>query len=118
MAGIPAAAAGWIETPKRLLERTTSLGQSGLATSTQAPLMRSAYLVVMGCFFGYLADQQKRLRAEKDVATRMLGWSGWMPGLASALPEFLANYWNVWVRRALIVLARESECPNSVGILE
>jgi len=35
--------------------------------------MRSVYLAVMGLLLGYLAEQQKKLRAEKDEAARMLG---------------------------------------------
>src|SRR5436305_2620501 len=49
--------------------------------------MRSAYLIVMGLLLGYLAEQQKKLRTEKDVATRMLGLVRMDVGLTSTLSE-------------------------------
>ena len=45
--------------------------------------MRSVYLVVIGLLMGYLAEQQKKLRAEKDEAGRMLGMIRMDTGLAS-----------------------------------
>src|SRR5437016_13101676 len=39
----------------------------------QRLFMRSMYLLVMGLLLGYLAEQQKQLRAEKAVVARVLG---------------------------------------------
>ena len=36
--------------------------------------MLSVYLLVMGLLLGYLAEQQKHLRAEKAVVTRNSFW--------------------------------------------
>src|SRR5215469_8078842 len=44
--------------------------------------MRSVYLVVMSFLLGYLAERQKRLRAEKEVAARLLGLVRMDAGLA------------------------------------
>jgi signal transduction histidine kinase len=81
--------------------------------------MRSAYLVVMGLLLGYLADQQKKLRAEKDVATRMLGLVRMDAGLASALPEILGELLRLFGSRRALIASRESRNARiSVGILE
>jgi signal transduction histidine kinase len=81
--------------------------------------MRSAYLVVMGLLLGYLADQQKKLRAEKDVATRMLGLVRMDAGLASALPEILGELLRMFGSRRALIASRESRNARiSVGILE
>ncbi len=81
--------------------------------------MRSAYLVVMGLLLGYLADQQKRLRAEKDAASRMLGLVRMDAGLASALPEILGELLRMFGSRRALIASRESRNARvSVGILE
>jgi signal transduction histidine kinase len=81
--------------------------------------MRSAYLLVMGLLLGYLADQQKKLRAEKDVATRMLGLVRMEAGLASALPEILGELLRMFGSRRVLIASRESRNARiSVGILE
>ena len=36
--------------------------------------MLSVYLIVMGLLLGYLAERQKKLSGEKDIAARMLRW--------------------------------------------
>src|SRR5260370_32176103 len=53
--------------------------------------MRSVYLVVMGLLLGYLAEQQKKLRAEKDVAARLLGLVRIDAGLGGTLSEIVAR---------------------------
>src|SRR5438270_6586206 len=44
--------------------------------------MRSVYLVVIGVLMGYLAEQQKKLRGEKDEAAQLLGMIRMDTGLA------------------------------------
>ena len=81
--------------------------------------MRSAYLLVMGLLLGYLADQQKKLRAEKDVATRLLGLVRMDAGLASALPEILGELLRMFGSRRVLIASRENRNARiSVGILE
>jgi signal transduction histidine kinase len=81
--------------------------------------MRSAYLLVMGLLLGYLADQQKKLRAEKDVATRLLGLVRMDAGLASALPEILGEFLRMFGSRRVLIASRENRNARiSVGILE
>ena len=49
--------------------------------------MLSVYLLVMGLLLGYLAEQQKHLRAEKAVVTRMLSKVRVEAGLTGTLQQ-------------------------------
>jgi hypothetical protein len=52
--------------------------------------MRSVYLLVMGLLLGYLAEQQKQLRAEKTVIARVLSGVRVENGLPGTLQEILS----------------------------
>jgi len=81
--------------------------------------MRSAYLVVMGFLLGYLAEQQKKLRAERDVAGRMLGLVRIDAGLAATLSELVRELLTIYGAERAVVAARESGVPRvSVGAFE
>lgn len=81
--------------------------------------MRSAYLVVMGILLGYLAEQQKKLRAEREVASRMLGLVRMDAGLAATLPELLRELLRIYGAHKAVVASRESGSPRlSVGVFE
>jgi len=81
--------------------------------------MRSVYLIVMGLLLGYLAEQQKRLRAEKDVAARLLGLVRMDAGLGGTLAEIVSQLLNLYGSRKALVASRESGNPRvSVGVLE
>ena len=54
-------------------------------------LTRSIYLIVMGMLLGYLAEQQKQLRAEKAVIARVLGGVSVEAGLGGTLQAILAQ---------------------------
>jgi hypothetical protein len=70
--------------------------------------MRSVYLVVMGLLLGYLAEQQKRLRAEKDVAARMLGLVRMDAGLAGTLSHIVGELLKLYGARRALIASRES----------
>ena len=58
--------------------------------------MLSVYLLVMGLLLGYLAEQQKHLRAEKAVITRTLAKVRVEAGLTGTLAsDFFGNSWHV-----------------------
>ncbi len=81
--------------------------------------MRSVYLIVMGLLLGYLAEQQKKLRAEKDVAARMLGFVRMDAGLAGTLAQIIGELLKLYGARRALIASRESGNPRiSVGILE
>ena len=80
--------------------------------------MRSVYLLVMGFLLGYLAEQQKKLRAEKEVAARMLGLVRMDAGLAGALSQIVGELLRLYgARRALIVSREGSSSRIAVGSL-
>ena len=81
--------------------------------------MRSVYLVVMSFLLGYLAEQQKRLRAEKEVATRLLGLVRMDAGLASTLSHIVGELLKMYsASRALIVSTDKKSSRISVGSME
>ena len=81
--------------------------------------VRSIYLLVMAFLLGYLAEQQKRLRAEKEVATRMLGMVRMDSGMAAALSQIVGELMNLYGARRALIVSREGSNPRiSVGSLE
>jgi hypothetical protein len=81
--------------------------------------MRSIYLIVMGLLLGYLAEQQKKLRAEKDVTARLLGLVRLDSGLATTLSNIAGGLLNLYGARRAIIASRDSADRRvSVAILE
>jgi signal transduction histidine kinase len=81
--------------------------------------MRSVYLVVMALLLGYLAEQQKRLRVEKDLATKMVGLVRMDAGLAGSLAQIGGELLKLYRARRALIVARESGNPRiSVAMLE
>src|SRR5438046_2503478 len=80
--------------------------------------MRSVYLLVMGFLLGYLAEQQKKLRAEKEVASRMLGLVRMDAGLAGALSQIVGELLRLYGARRALIVSREGPSPRiAVGSL-
>jgi len=80
--------------------------------------MRSVYLVVMGLLLGYLAEQQKKLRAEKDEATRMLGMVSIEAGLAGTLSDIVGEMLRLYQAPRALIASRESGGRMSVGVVK
>lgn len=81
--------------------------------------VRSIYLLVMAFLLGYLAEQQKKLRAEKEVATRMLGMVRMDSGMSAALSQIVGELMNLYGARRALIVSREGSNPRiSVGSLE
>lgn len=82
-------------------------------------VMRSVYLVVMGLLLGYLAEQQKRLRAEKDEAAHMLAMVRMDAGLAGTLSEIVGELLRLYsAPRALITSCEGAARRISVGVVQ
>ena len=78
--------------------------------------MLSAYLLVMGLLLGYLAEQQKRLRAERAIITRVLGRARVEAGLTVTLQEILSELLSMYgARRALIASQETNKYRVFVG---
>ena len=66
--------------------------------------MLSVYLIVMGLLLGYLAEQQKHLRAEKAVVTETLSRVRVEAGLTGTLEQiFLEIMWMYGANRVMVV---------------
>jgi signal transduction histidine kinase len=70
--------------------------------------MRSAYLLVMGLLLGYLAEQQKQLRAERAVIARIAGKARVESGLTGTLQEILGELLSMYGARRGLVASQES----------
>jgi signal transduction histidine kinase len=81
--------------------------------------MRSVYLIVMALLLGYLAEHQKRLRAEKDLATKMLGLVRMDAGLAGSLSYIVGELLRLYGARRALIASRESGSARiSIAVLE
>lgn len=81
--------------------------------------MLSAYLLVMGLLLGYLAEQQKRLRAERAIIARVLGRARVEAGLTGTLQEILNELLSLYgARRALIASQETNKYRVFVGDLQ
>jgi signal transduction histidine kinase len=82
-------------------------------------VMRSIYLIVMGLLLGYLADQQKRLRAEKDQTASLLGMIRMDSGLAANLAQIVGELLKLYGGSRAIIASRERGSQRVwLGILD
>jgi signal transduction histidine kinase len=70
--------------------------------------MRSIYLLVMGFLLGYLAEQQKQLRAEKAVIARILGKARVETGLTGTLQEIVGELLVMYGARKALIASQEA----------
>jgi signal transduction histidine kinase len=81
--------------------------------------MRSVYLVVMGLLLGYLAERQKKLRAEKGTAAKMLGLVRMDLGLTGTLSQIVSEVLDLYGAKRALIAARESGSSRvSIGVLQ
>jgi signal transduction histidine kinase len=69
--------------------------------------MQSVYLLVMGLLLGYLAEQQKHLRAEKAAVTRLLAKVRVQAGLTGTLQEILGEALTLYGSARLVIASQE-----------
>ncbi len=69
--------------------------------------MLSVYLLVMGLLLGYLAEQQKHLRAEKAVVTNMLAKARVEVGLTGTLQQICREIVSMYGAARLLVASQE-----------
>ena len=83
-----------------------------IAFNPKRLFMSSVYLIVIGLLMGYLAEQQKKLRAEKDEARRMLGMIRMDTGLAYNLSLILGEVMRLYGSKCAVLASRESGSPK------
>ena len=71
-------------------------------------IMRSVYLIVMGFLLGYLAEQQRKLRAEKDEAVRLLAMIRMDSGMAANLAQLVGEIMKLYRATQVLIVAHES----------
>ena len=76
--------------------------------NTQRLFMLSIYLIVMGLLLGYLAEQQKHLRAEKAVITGLLSRVRVEAGLTGTLQQIFSEALAMYGASRLLVAAQET----------
>ncbi len=70
--------------------------------------MRSVYLLVLGLLLGYLAEQQKQLRAEKAVIARTLGKARVEVGLTGTIGEIAGELLSMYGAKQLVIASQET----------
>ncbi|HXZ32013.1 MAG TPA: histidine kinase [Terriglobales bacterium] len=73
----------------------------------KALFMRSVYLVVLGLLLGYLAEQQKQLRAEKVFINRTLGKARVETGVSGTLQEIAGELLSTYRAKHLLIASQE-----------
>jgi len=74
--------------------------------------MRSIYLLVMGLLLGYLAEQQKQLRAEKAVVARIVGKARVEAGLAGTLQEIASELLSTYGAKLALIASQEANSQH------
>jgi signal transduction histidine kinase len=90
--------------------------------------MLSVYLLVMGLLLGYLAEQQKHLRAEKAVVTGLLSRIRVAAGLTGTIQQIFSEVLSMYGAARVLVAAQEAHShrvflgelasPNNGGLSE
>jgi signal transduction histidine kinase len=75
--------------------------------------MLSVYLLVMGLLLGYLAGQQKKLRAEKAVVTRILAKVRVDAGLTGTLQQISTEILSLYGASRVLVVSQEIHSHRS-----
>jgi len=70
--------------------------------------MRSVYLLVLGFLLGYLAEQQKQLRAEKAVIARTLGKARVEAGLTGTIQGIAGEMLSMYGAKQLVIASQET----------
>ncbi|MGA8491394.1 MAG: histidine kinase [Terriglobales bacterium] len=70
--------------------------------------MRSVYLLVLGFLLGYLAEQQKQLRAEKAVIARTIGKARVEAGLTGTIGEIAGEMLSMYGAKQLVIASHET----------
>ena len=85
----------------------------------QRLFMLSIYLLVMGLLLGYLAEQQKHLRAEKAVVTGILSRVRVEAGLTGTIQQIFNSILSMYGASRLVVASQESHSHRGfVGELD
>jgi signal transduction histidine kinase len=74
--------------------------------------MHSTYLIVIGLLLGYLAEQQKQLRAEKVVIARVLGRARVESGLTGTLQDIVGELLTMYGSKHALIASQETSSQH------
>jgi signal transduction histidine kinase len=83
------------------------LGLSVHELDPQQLFMSSVYLTVLGFLLGYMAENQKKIRAERAVITRILGSARVEAGLTGTMQQILGEVMTIYGARRVIGASQE-----------
>ena len=104
-------AAGWID--HALQQRNWPMMNLDVADYEAKRLfMRTTYLLVIGLLLGYLAEQQKQLRAEKVVIARILGRARVETGLTGTLQDIVGELLVMYGSKHALIASQETNSQH------
>jgi signal transduction histidine kinase len=84
------------------------LGVSVRELDPQQLFMSSVYLVVLGFLLGYMAENQKKIRAERAVITRVLSSTRVEAGLTGTMRQILGEVMSIYGARRVLNASQEA----------
>ena len=101
-AGLAQGADAWLRAM-----RLPRLGISVQHIDSQQLFMSSVYLMVLGLLLGYMSENEKKLRAERVVITRVLSSARVEAGLTHTLQEILGEVLSLYGARRVLSASQE-----------
>jgi signal transduction histidine kinase len=84
------------------------LGVSLRELDPQQLFMSSVYLIVLGFLLGYMAENQKKVRAERAVITRVLSSTRVEAGLTGTMQHILGELTSIYGARCIVSASQET----------
>ena len=84
-----------------------SLGMTVGKLGLQQLFMSSFYLMVLGLLLGYMAENQKKVRAERAVITRVLSSTRVQAGLTATLQQIMGELLSIYGARRVVSASQE-----------
>lgn len=84
------------------------LGMSVREIDSQQLFMSSVYLMVLGLLLGYMSENEKKLRAERVVVTRVLSSARVEAGLTHTMQEILGEVLSLYGARRVLSASQEA----------
>ena len=104
------------------------LGVSVRELDPQQLVMSSVYLIVLGFLLGYMSENQKKVRAERAVITRVLSSTRVEAGLTGTMQQILGEVMTIYDASRMLSASQEThsyrvflaevrQAPDSLGAL-
>jgi signal transduction histidine kinase len=102
-AGLEPAADQWLR-----VVHLPRLGVSVRELDPQQLLMSSVYLIVLGFLLGYMSENQKKVRAERAVITRVLSSTRVESGLTGTMQQILGEVMSIYGASRVLSASQEA----------